>query len=155
MSNSRKRIAVDPKTQPALFSEQAAIADGSWDTRLAVKAAMSEAMRRCKLSRWEIAAEISRRVGRDITKSMLDNYTAESKEDCYPPFYIMAAFCAVVGDWEPYRVSLAPAGGDVVFGEELEIIDDYKREQEIRRMMEHENERRRRAGKPPIDWTRK
>ena len=51
---------------------------------------MSEALK--DHDRYEIAAKMSKLLGRDISKHMLDAYTAESREDHIPPLDTAIAF---------------------------------------------------------------
>jgi hypothetical protein len=72
--------------------------------------AMSHAIRKCNLSRWEIAGRMSTLVGQEITKAMLDSWTAESKESHRPPAEFIPAFCAATGSREPLQILTDAAG---------------------------------------------
>jgi len=49
------------------------------------------------LSRYHVAAIMSELAGQDITKSMLDSWTAESKEQHRFPAIFVPAFCQATG----------------------------------------------------------
>ena len=53
---------------------------------------ISEGLRRCLLSRYQVAARMSELVGKEITKAMLDAWTAESKSEWRFPFEYAGAF---------------------------------------------------------------
>lgn len=65
-------------------------AAGGLSCRSEIAHAMSEAMK--GYDRYEIAAKMSRLLDRDISKHMLDAYTAESREDHIPPLDTAIAF---------------------------------------------------------------
>jgi hypothetical protein len=70
------------------MTERAKSADMAWplpgSTTTAMKAALSADMRQCRLSRAQIADQLSFRAGRKISEAMLDNFAAESKEHRFP-----------------------------------------------------------------------
>jgi len=63
---------------------------GGLACRIEIAHAMSEALK--DHDRYEIAAKMSKLLGRDISKHMLDAYTAESREDHIPPLDTAIAF---------------------------------------------------------------
>jgi len=65
-----KSYQAQPEKKPA----------GSFDIDRTFREAISEALKRCPRSRWEVAGRMSELTGQEITKSMLDSWTAESKE---------------------------------------------------------------------------
>lgn len=84
----RKRDSATPDLfdipQPAPSSA------GSLTCRVQIAHTMSEAL--SGYDRYEVAAIMSRLLGRDISKHMLDAYTAESREDHIPPLDTAIAF---------------------------------------------------------------
>jgi hypothetical protein len=72
-----------------------ATAPGSLACRTEIAHIMSEALK--GHDRYEIASKMSRLLGRDISKHMLDAYTAESREDHIPPFDTAIAFDLATG----------------------------------------------------------
>lgn len=83
---------------------------GSLNVDVRLRSTLSEAIRRCSLSRFQVAAQMSEAMGVEVTKFQLDAWTAESKEGHRFPASYLPAFCAAVGDWSPMKV-LAQAGG--------------------------------------------
>lgn len=65
-------------------------APGGLSCRSEIAHTMSEALK--GHDRYDIAAKMSRLLGRDISKHMLDAYTAESREDHIPPLDTAIAF---------------------------------------------------------------
>jgi hypothetical protein len=86
----------DTLTQDMFFDiPRPVTGNGSLSCRKQIAATMSEAL--IGLDRYEVAAEMSKLLGRDISKSMLDAYTAESRENHTPPFDTAIAFDMVTG----------------------------------------------------------
>lgn len=68
------------------------LSGGSLDYSTELRYALSDALKKTPLSRYEIAARMSELTGQDISKSMLDAWTAESKTPWRFPFEYAAAF---------------------------------------------------------------
>ncbi|TAN59831.1 hypothetical protein EPN18_09760 [bacterium] len=106
MSKKRTPI-VDPKQMSLLelltVNEQAQ-SPGAFDVETRLKEEASLALRMCRLSRYEVAAKMSEMLGREVTKSMLDNRTAESKEDQMWPAAWLAPFAVVTGHNEQIKL---------------------------------------------------
>jgi hypothetical protein len=103
---NKKRFAPPTVAQLSIFDvikqvetrPAAALGEGSLAWGLKVRDRLSDALRHCPLSRFQVAAKMSELTGRDITKTMLDAWTAESREDHRFPMEYYPAFCAVTGD---------------------------------------------------------
>jgi hypothetical protein len=65
---------------------------GSLDYATELRCALSDALKKTPLSRHEVAARMSELTGHDISKSMLDAWTAESKSPWRFPFEFAGAF---------------------------------------------------------------
>lgn len=95
------------------------------DITLALRASLVKAIKQCSLSRYQIAAQISELISRDITKEMLDKYCAESAEAHRIPAEIIPAFCLITGSRAALDL-LAQAIGCTLLGPEeaqaLEIV---------------------------------
>lgn len=63
---------------------------GSLSCRAQIASVMSEALK--GYDRFDVAAKMSKLLGRDISKHMLDAYTAESREEHIPPLDTAMAF---------------------------------------------------------------
>lgn len=59
-------------------------------------------------SRAQLADHLSRLTGKNITEAQINNWTAESKPDRYPPPHYIAPICAWCGDWRPMQVLMKP-----------------------------------------------
>jgi hypothetical protein len=112
MTKNRRNLDGIPSNQMSLFdiikmnqSEKPSILEpGSFDISQRLKEMLSEGLRRCDFDRYEAAAQMSRLVGCEITKSQLDSWTAESKETYRFPAEYLPAFVRVTGYKEPLRV---------------------------------------------------
>jgi hypothetical protein len=100
---------------------------------LLFRATLAKAIKESGLSRIQIAAQMSVALDIEITKAMLDSWTAESREGlnrmpaCYLP-----VFCQVVESVEPMRVLADLNGCFVIQGPEaldleLKRLEDQKK----------------------------
>lgn len=136
MSNMKK------KETPDQLSLLGSSTEGQMaDLSLALRASLVAAIKQCPLSRYQIAAQISELITRDVTKEMLDKYCAESAEAHRIPAEIIPAFCLITGSRAPLDL-LAQAIGCTVLGPEeahaLEIIrlrmEKAKLEEQIKKL---------------------
>jgi len=104
---------------------------GGMDIDRAFREKVSEVLRQCPLSRYQVAARMSELVGQDITKSMLDSWTAESKEQHRFPAVFLPAFCAAVGSTELLMMLGTPCGAFVLPGPEALRAEIKRIEEEI------------------------
>ena len=65
---------------------------GSLNYAAELRCALSEALKKSPKSRFEIAARMSELTGQEISKAMLDSWTAESRSPWRFPFEYAAAF---------------------------------------------------------------
>lgn len=84
--------------------------EGELNVQPALSHTMSRAIRASGLDRYEVAARMSRLLGWEVTKSMLDSWTAESKEQHRPPAEVLPAFCVVTGCREALQILTDAAG---------------------------------------------
>lgn len=108
---ARRRKQQFDERQPSLFemiqeNERRAIeaAPASFNISYRLRAEISEGLKRCPYSRFEVAARMSNLLGVEVTKSQLDSWTAESKEYHRFPAEYLPAYCAVTGHKEPLRI---------------------------------------------------
>lgn len=99
----------------------------------AVRALISEALKKCPLSRYEVAAKMSEILGVEITKAQIDSWSAESKENHRFPYIYTGAFCMATGDKALARYMSDLCGGYFIEGEdvirlELGKIEEQKQE---------------------------
>ncbi|HPN08364.1 MAG TPA: hypothetical protein PLU95_03600 [Syntrophales bacterium] len=135
MANTKKRIDT---SQLSLFdtlksyqSQPEKKPAGSFDIDRTFREAISEALKRCPRSRWEVAGRMSELTGQEITKSMLDSYTAESKEQHRFPAIFLPAFCEAVGCSEPLKLLGRLVGVFVLPGPEALRAEIQRIEEEI------------------------
>lgn len=121
----------------------AASAAGSLSCRAEIANAMSDALK--GQDRYEVAAKMSRLLGREISKFMLDAYTAESREDHIPPLDTAIAFDIATESQTLANLSAAKIGARLLVGKEalhaelgkLERLRDEAAQQikKLKRMM--------------------
>ncbi len=119
MSNKRKDLNKSLSAQPRLFDTE--IIEGSLDVSLPFRDCLTQILRKCRESRYGVAAKISEFVGRNISKDMLDKYTSSN-----PDYGLRAenlpAFCKATGSMEPFKILLAPLGYEVMGPEECQLV---------------------------------
>lgn len=155
MSKAQKRIDQIPPSPPlskggagrqhTIFEElsraQAERTDGAGSMRCVeeLKAALNLALKKCPWSRYEVAGRISHLLNTQITKEMIDSWTADSK-DRHTPGNYLPAFCAATGDDGPLLVlnrkrDLFACAGPAALKGEIDQMKEAIREQqrEVRR----------------------
>lgn len=78
--------------------ENFATSPGSLDLDVEIRSLLSEVIRQSPKKREQIAEEISHLVDRSVSASMLNHFTAESREGNRFPAAWIPAFCTVTGD---------------------------------------------------------
>jgi len=107
----------------------------SFNIDLQLREAISQAIKDCSHSRFQIAAKMSELLGVEITKSMIDSWTAESREGLYRfPACYLPALCHVAGNLEPLRIMVDLLGAYVIQGEEA-ILTELGRLKEQKKKM--------------------
>jgi len=106
---------------------------GKFNIDVRLREMLSESLKRCPLSRYEVAGKMSELLGVEISKSQLDSWTAESKENHRFPFAYAGAFCEATGDKSIIRLLADLCGGYFIEGEdairlELGRIEEQKQE---------------------------
>ncbi|KIO49626.1 hypothetical protein [Nitrosospira sp. NpAV] len=91
-------------------------AAGSLHCRVQIAHTMSEAL--IGYDRYEVAGTMSRLLGRDISKHMLDAYTAESREDHIPPLDTAIAFDMATNDVRLLNLCASKLGARVALGKD-------------------------------------
>lgn len=89
---------------------------GGLSCRAEIASVMSDALK--NHDRFDVAAKMSKLLGREISKHMLDAYTAESREDHIPPLDTAIAFDLAVGSSALAELSARKVGAKLVFGKE-------------------------------------
>jgi hypothetical protein len=104
---------------------------GSFDIDSQFRAAISEALKHCPLSRWQVAARMSELTGGEISKAMLDSWTSEAKEGHRFPAIFLPAFCEAVGSSEPLKMMGRLVGVFILPGPEALRAEIQRIEEEI------------------------
>jgi hypothetical protein len=91
---------------------------GSFNIEAILRELISSALKNTKLSRYEVAAEMSKLLGREITKSQIDSWSAESKEHHRFPLAYLNAFMEATGDKTIVRLISEKAAGYFIEGED-------------------------------------
>ena len=111
----------------------------SFNIDLIFRETLTEAIKGCPLSRIQIAMHISELIGREITKNMLDSWTAESREGVNNmPAVIVPAFGHVVGSVEPLRILADPNDCYVIQGSDALDLELKKIENQKQKLSEKE-----------------
>jgi len=111
----------------------------SFNIDLQLRETISQAIKDCPHSRFQIAAQMSELLGVEITKSMIDSWTAESREGLYRfPACYLPVFCHIVGSLEPLRIMADLLGGYVIQGEEAILTELGRLKAQKRKLSERE-----------------
>ena len=84
--------------------------EGTLNIRDQLRRALNRSIKDCGLSRAQIAGEMSHLLGVDVTKSQIDAWTAESKDQYRVPAEYLPAFCRVTESNESIEVITDAAG---------------------------------------------
>ncbi len=91
----------------------------SFNIDLLFRKALRDAIKLSHLSREQIAMQMSELLGREVTKDMIDSWTAESREGMNNIWAAnIPAFCHVTGSIEPLRILADLNGCYVIQGPE-------------------------------------
>ncbi|KIX14966.1 hypothetical protein [Dethiosulfatarculus sandiegensis] len=91
---------------------------GNLDLDVPLRTALADALKHADDDRHKIAAEMSRLTGREVSKFMLDAYTAESRQDHNFPFRYAAAFEQATGSYCLTNLLAQARGCEVLVGED-------------------------------------
>ena len=104
---------------------------GSLNIDRAFRETISDALKRCPSSRYQIAARMAELTDTDITKTMLDSWTAESKEQHRFPAVFLSAFCEAAGSIAPLKILGSLIGVFVLPGPEALRAEIQRIDEEI------------------------
>lgn len=88
-----------------------------------LRLALSDSLKHADADRWVVAAEMSRLTGREISKYMLDAYTAESRSDHNFPFRYAAAFEVATSSYCLTNLLAKARGCKVLAGKEVLLTE--------------------------------
>jgi hypothetical protein len=109
---NKRAINVNQVGLFSLLEPEAAPRPGSMDISMKLRHAVSNAIHKSGKTRIDICAEMYKLCGKEVPKSTLDGWSAESRDlsnDCLDfngnkrwgmSADVLAAFCCVTGDWE-------------------------------------------------------
>lgn len=100
-----------------------ALTGGSLDYSTELRYALSYALKNTPLNRHEVAARMSELTGQDISKSMLDAWTAESKTPWRFPFEYVAAFEAACETTALQELLGRKRGSRILVGEDALLAE--------------------------------
>lgn len=96
---------------------------GNLDLDMPLRMALSDSLKHADADRWAVAAEMSRLTGREISKYMLDAYTAESRSDHNFPFRYAAAFEVATSSYCLTNMLAKARGCKVLVGKEALLAE--------------------------------
>jgi hypothetical protein len=111
---------------------------GRLNTDQTIRELISQALKKSPLNRYEVAAEMSRLLGREITKAMIDSWSAESKGRNRLPVAYLSAFTTATGDRELLRHVCDMSGGVYIENEDALRLELGRVEEEKKKLREKE-----------------
>lgn len=117
---------------PAVPSGEAALAGFERRTNVFVGEMLNSDGR----DRYAIAAEVSKLLGSDVSKAMLDAYSSPAREDHKVPFSRLMAIVVVTGRYDLLDAHMRETGCGVITGRELKTAELGSLEQEVRELQE-------------------
>jgi hypothetical protein len=120
-SNHERRFAAI--SQRSLFEMRESASPGSMNDSSEVRAALVDAIRKSGKSRAQLADEMTRLTGTEVTVRRINAFTAESREDYRFPSELTRAFCMATGDFSLLYILAELAGLHVVTAEEMELLE--------------------------------
>lgn len=106
------------KQTQATDQAPSAIHTGSMNVSQQIRDIISESLKKCPLSRFQIAGEMSNLTGREISKTMIDSWSAESREDHRFPLEFLPAFCNATANMTLLRFVCEKCGGSYIEGQD-------------------------------------
>lgn len=102
---------------------------GAWCFRREIAVVMGEAIKACHKDRYQIAADMSRLLGREISVNTLDKYTSEASEDHIPNLETAIAFDAATEQTSLVSLFASKLGCRVLPGKESLLAELGRLEQ--------------------------
>ena len=88
-----------------------------------LRAVLSDELKRCPKDRYQVAAEMSRLLGREVSKHMLDAYTAESRDAYNFPLNYAAAFEVATDSFSLTELLAGKRGCMVLVGKDVLLAE--------------------------------
>jgi len=121
-----------------LFAEAPPVQPGSLACSVEVAHTMSEALKACPYDRYEVAARMSRYLGRDVTQAMLNAYTAESRETHNVSLERAIAFDHATERFALLQLHARKCGATVLMGNDVLLAELGRIEHAKREMADRE-----------------
>ena len=150
LSTSKTKRVIDDGRQITIFqaiqeAKSRKLDDaGSMRCMSELQQAMRTALKACPLSRYEVAGRMSHLLNEEISKSMIDAWTCESKADDpgrHVPAEFLPAFCSAVGSHEPLDVLDEKAGRIALDGVEALRGEIHKLREDARNLIREARKR--------------
>ena len=144
LSTSNTKTTVDDFRQTTIYqaiqeAKSRKLDDaGSMRCMSELQQAMRIALKTCPLSRYEVAGRMSHLLNEEISKSMIDAWTCESKSDDpgrHIPAEYLPAFCSAVGSHEPLDVLDEKAGRIALDGLDAMRSEIHRMKEDARNLM--------------------
>lgn len=105
-----------------------------------VKQLLSEALKKSAFKRWEIAGRMGEYCGTEISESMLNSWTAESKEGHRFPLEYLPALCWATGDYTLAEAIVRACGCYLIKSEEVALLELARIDEEKRLLAQREKQ---------------
>lgn len=102
---------------------------GAWRFRGEIAHVMGEAIKGCHKDRYQIAADMSRLLGREVSVNTLDKYTSEASEDHIPNLETAIAFDAATEQMALANLFAGKLGCRVLPGKDSLLVELARLEQ--------------------------
>lgn len=114
---------------------------GSLNVQLQLKECISRMLKQCPLSRYQVAARMSELTGANVTRFMLDAWSAESKELHRFPAEFIPALCEATGSQEILELLTDRSGLFCLPGPDALRAEVNRLEEKIRELQEERRKR--------------
>ena len=150
MSRIKKKIDIGMAKQYSIFDmleevearKEAGPMPGSLNLQQKVKETLTVALKSAPYKRWEVAGRMSDYIGVEITESMLNAWTAESKELHRFPLEYLPAFCWATGNYSLADVVVRASGCHLIKSEEVVLLEMARLDERERDIQEQKRQMR-------------
>lgn len=132
MDKKKKRVSKANPNQLNLFDlikkvskaeKELVTTAGSFNIDIRLRHMISDALKACPLSRDMVAARMNELLGMEISKSQLNSWTAESRDQHRFPLVYAAAFCEATGNVNILRIVVEMTGCYLIQGEDALLTE--------------------------------
>jgi hypothetical protein len=136
-----KQLSLFDYVQSRIEEQQREVLPGQLNIQHQVKALISKALHDTSRSRFEVAARMSELLGQEVSKAMLDAWSAESKEYHRFPAEFIPAFCAATGSRELLRLLAERSGSFCLPGPDALRAEVKRIEEQIQELQDERRKR--------------